>query len=252
MIVGLVSTYREGRMAASAVRSLQACADVVHVLEGPIGDAPDAGKLTDWRSFRKDQTVHVHGGLWPSDAAKRTELLGFTRRYPPPVWAVIVDGDEILMHGEYLPDLIEHVEAKDDASGETTFAFPLRIMEVDGSCAILGGRVLRADLVDAYLISSYHLLLRNGVEVSLPNEPLRFAGEPDLAPVEGESIERQRRRPLAGEPHILHRSFLRAPQRAAQRQNVAEATEFERLAAASGVVGERAAEGGVPIWLPNP
>jgi hypothetical protein len=252
LIVGLVSTYREGRMALSAVRSLLACCDAVHVIDAPIV-GPRAGPQTDWSELRRVQSVHVRMTAKPyaDDASKRTALLETTRRYPAPVWAVVLDGDEILRHGEYLPDLIEHAEAKGEAIGSPTWTFPIRLTEVDGSVSRMAGRVFRADFIERYLISSYYMLTRSGAEIALPNEPLRLAGEPDLPPVEGEPAERQRRRPLDGEPHVFHRSWLRAPQRDVQRQNVAEAGAFERLAAASGAQGERPSEGGIPLWLPN-
>lgn len=249
-IVGLVSTYKEGRLAVSTVRSLLGggCCDVVWVFDGPIGDAPATGPDSDWSVFRKDQRVQVREGQWDSDAAKRTAMLEPTRRYGPDTWGVILDGDEILLHGEYLPDLIEYAIQKD---GERAFGFPLRLMEVDGSCAKIGARVLRLDVIERYLISSYHLLLYSGAEVSLPNVALRLAGEPDLAPApEDESYGMQRRRPVMGEPHILHRSIMRSAQRGAVRQHRAEQSELEALIASHGE-GDRPVERRPEIWTPS-
>ena len=252
MIVGLVSCYREGRLAADAVASLLGCCQVVWVLDGPIGEPREGGVDTDWTAFRK-QPVNVQYGTWESDAGKRTALLEKTRRYPGPVWGVIVDGDEVLMFPERIPALIEHHEAEAASKNEVSAGATLRIVEGDGTVGLVTARVLRLDLIERWLISSYHMLLRNGVEVSRPNAYILKAGEPDM-------LERdlttgmQRRRPLIGEPHLLHLSWFRPPQRDAQRQSVAEGSEFDRLVREAGLSeahGERPKDDRVGIWLPQ-
>jgi hypothetical protein len=253
MIVGLVSCYREGRLAQDAVQSLLSCCDAVRVLEGPIGEPADGGRDTDWKAFHRDPRVIVQAGGWETDAAKRTALLQTTRRYPPPVWGVIVDGDELLMYGDGIPALLEHHEQEAEARGEVSWGATLRLVEGDGSCGLIMARLLRLDLIERWLISSYHLLLKNGVEVSRPNAYLLAGAEADRDELEP-STGMQVRRPLQGEPHILHRSFLRPPQRTAERQSKLEGSEFDRLvrdAGLGGVHGERPADDRVGIWLPQ-
>lgn len=273
MIVGLVSTYREGSLALSAVRSLLTCCDSVRVMEGPIGHAHEAGNPTDWRELAKDQRVIVHAGEFGSDAEKRTALLNKTRRFPTPTWGVILDGDEALIWGEYLRDQIERMrDADPNATGQS-----LRIMESDGSVAQINARILRLDLVESYVHSSYHLRFTNGTEAARPNFLLRLAGQTDLPPhrdlidqlkkikprhvewsPENEAtirdLERelatgyiQRRRPLAGEPHILHRSVLRPASRAPIPRM--SAVEQETLAKSLGVRVETGE--GATIWVPE-
>lgn len=273
MIVGLVSTYREGSLAISAVRSLLTCCDAVRVMEGPIGPPTTAGKETAWGVFAKDQRVIVHAGEFGADAEKRTALLNKTRRMPTPTWGVILDGDEALIWGEYLRDQIERMQDADpNATGQS-----LRIMESDGSVAQINARILRLDLVDSYVHSSYHLRFWNGTEAARPNFLLRLAGQTDLPPHKDlidqlseqiangadddfrvsstiRDLQReletgyiQRRRPLQGEPHILHRSVLRAASRAPIPRM--SAVEQETLAKSLNVRVETGE--GIPVWTPT-
>ncbi len=247
MIVGLCSTYREGRLAA--FRSLlPACDQGVFVLEGPIGDAPPAGPETDWRSLQKTGRVVVRRGAWESDAEKRTEMLEFAKtvgRDGEPLWGVILDGDELLLHGDVLPEYFDALPA--DAGG-----FSVHLVELDGSCSYIPNRLLRLDAIDSWAISSYAFTLTSGVTVSLPNVKILAAGQPDTDEwVDVNGASRQRRRPLQGEPHILHRSVLRPPERqTVRRQHEAEADTFAQLA--QGVpVGDQPAPAGARIWLPG-
>lgn len=255
MICGLVSTYREGELAVAAVRSLLPCCDVVHVFEGPIGDNPAEGVESDWSSFRKNPRVNLHTGAWETDAAKRTAMLAPTRRHPDP-WGVILDGDEVLLWAEYLPDQLAYMRQKEEHDGEVVMGTSLRLVEIDGSVAQITARVLRLKFIERVLVSSSLLQLTNGVSWSRPNFPLLGIGEPDQPP-RTEEMERgliQRRRPLHGEPHILHRSAMRAPQRqVVQRQHVAEAEEWAKLAAAQGLTGNEpdAQPSNIGIWVPD-
>jgi hypothetical protein len=223
------------------------------VLDGPIGDAEPLGPQTDWAQFKKDPRVFVQAGAWATDAEKRTAMLHATRRHAEPVWGVILDGDELLLYGEQIPPLIEHHEWEAENKGETSFGITLRLLEGDGTLGLIMARVLRLDLIERWLISSYHLLLKNGMEVSRPNAYLLKAGEPDRADAES-TTGMQMRRPLQGEPHILHQSFLRAPQRTAPRQSQAEGSEFDRLVREAGLMeahGEQAKDDRPAIWLPR-
>lgn len=252
MIVGLVSTFCEGQLAADSVRSLLSCCAAVRVLDGPIGES-SSGANTDWTQFKKEGRVVVGHGHWESDAEKRTALLQTTRRYSTPTWGVIVDADEILVSGEYLLSMIEYREAQASAAEQVAINVPLRLVEVDGRIGFVTARVLRLDLIERWLISSYHILLRSGVEISLPNAYPLACGEPDRMATE-ETTGLQIRRPHQGEPHILHRSILRAPDREVERQSAAESTEFDRMVRDAGMGeahGESAQDDRSAIWLPR-
>lgn len=237
MIVGLVSTYREGALAVGAIRSLLPAVDAVRVLDGPIGGEGN-GLERALDVFAKDQRVICNYGEFVSDAEKRTRLLESTRRYPAPTWGVILDGDELLLWGEHLRAQIEHLEERERATGEVQTGCSLRLVESDGSVSQINARVLRLDLIDSYVHSSYHLRWINGSESARPNFPIVTAGMGDLpphaellrdledAPAGTEWAEMrdrlqreqdagwmQCRRPVQGEPHILHRSILRSPNR---------------------------------------
>ena len=254
MIVGLVSTFQEGHLAEDAVRSLLPCCRTVLVNEGPITDASDVtSDASGWGWARKEQRIVVAYGAFPSDAAKRTALLSRTRRYPAPVWGLVLDGDELLLHGDQIPALIEHHEAQAAHAGKEPLRVPLRLVDGDGTTSVMTGRLLRLDLIERWLISSYHILLRNGVEVSLANGKLRDCDQPDSRELDV-TTGLQLRRPLQGEPHILHRSFLRSPDRQAERQSVAEGDEFSRLVRSAGVGaahGETAKDERSRLWLPS-
>lgn len=225
MIVGLSSTYREGLLAVEAVESLLDACRTVFVFEGPIGDAPESGLASPWET-RIGQRVIVRYGQWASDAAKRSAMVASTRRFKSPVWGVVLDGDELLLHGENLGAILERADAEERVDGQEIVGLPLRLVELDGSCSIINARILRLDRVAEVITSSYHLRLTSGVEVAKVNVPLLAAGEPDSAEMVGGM---QRRRPLAGEPHILHRAALRSPDRMVERQHVAEGHAFERM-----------------------
>jgi len=255
MIVGLVSCYDEGRLALDAVRSLLACPDVPKILvhDSPIGREQPRTNPTDWQALSKEPrvTISQSNAAFPDDATKRTHLLERTRRYPPPTWGVILDGDELLLHADQLPALIEWHEANAGQAGQESLRIPLRILEGDGSSGVMTGRVVRLDLVQSWILSSYHIRLQNGVEVSLANGYFLKPGEPDRADMDA-TTGLQIRRPLPGEPCVLHRSWLRHPGRQAARQSVAEGDAFERLARDAGL---SAAASRVPdgprIWLPE-
>jgi len=255
MIVGLVSTWRDGRLAEDAVRSLLTCCQSVYVLDGSIGEPGEAflHSETNWKDLSKTARVFHHTGAWQSDAEKRTQLLLRTRRLAVPVWGVVLDSDELLVSGEQIPALIQWHEQNAAHAEQEPFRIPLRLMDGDGTASVMTGRILRLDLVERYLISSYHLKLTNGAEVSLANGVLVPAGEPDKTTLDV-TTGLQMRRPLQGEPHILHRAFLRPPQRTAERQSVAEGSAFDALVREAGLGeahGERAQDDRSAIWLPT-
>lgn len=242
MIVGLVSSFREGRLVAGAIESLRPACDVVLVLEGPApAEREPSGPESELRRFDRAQDVIVRRGAWQSDAAKRSELADWARvRWARarasrgPLWLLVLDADELLLWGEYLPDYLAWLDGEPDAIRNATGGFPLRHVEPDGSVHLSYGRVLNGLQVRRYLVSGYQLELASGLVVALPLLPLCSAGGIPLAPAEGpprDEHERdlwlaQHRPPLAGEPHVLHRHPLRQRGRAEQRMHDDEAAWF--------------------------
>lgn len=235
MIVGLCSTYREGTLGMSAILSARAACDATIVYEGPVGEPPfppttpqQGAEVTALRALCKLRGIDFVSSEWVSDAVKRQALLerakavhaNVTRkRYAGELWVVWVDGDELLLWGQYLREHLEHVERDPSA-----FNWLMRLVEVDGSTAHCSGKVLRAAMVDEYLDSSYQVRFAGGTILALPNVPLTGPGG---RPWAGDDTNPYNRPPLAGEPHLLHRSYLRDPERAATRLHETEQEFFE-------------------------
>jgi hypothetical protein len=143
-----------------------------------------------------------------------------------PLWIVWLDSDELLLWGEYLIDWLHRTEHETGAGG-----FIIRLVELDGSVVMCHGRVVRGDLIRSYEHSIATILLKNGMLVSLPNVPVCAAGGVPYWTDESRAIEvddlARLRPPLAGEPHLLHRSLLRDPSRDVERQSVAESRWFD-------------------------
>jgi hypothetical protein len=220
----------------------------VAVFEGPIGDTAAESSATDiplgtranlWTKF----------GRWESDAAKRDDMLRWSKEHRrrrvrgaadddnDPLWILWLDGDEVLLYGEYLRDWCERAAKTTGAGG-----FPLRLVEMDGSVAKCYGKIVRAGVISRYLQSSYQIELHNGMVVALPNVPICSAGGIPIRPndligqLDPESLSvklwlSENRPPLMGEPHLLHRSMLRDPNRVARRQHEAEAEFFPEVPA---------------------
>ena len=251
VIVGLVSSYREGELVAGAIRTAASACELVLVLEGPIGGGVD---LASTRASRLRPSPHVlvreEVEPFESDAAKRTELLRWAQsihaakisagraRTDEPLWVVWVDGDELLLWGEWLGDYI--ARAIEEGDGENaTGGFPLRLVEADGSVHLSWGRVVNGLAVRRYLTAAYEAELVSGLVVAMPLTPSCTAGGVPLMPAEWQAPpaspeERdlwlaQYRPPLAGEPHILHRHTLRGRVRSGLRGKDLEAAAFEEI-----------------------
>lgn len=253
-LVALVSTYREGTLALNAVRSLHGTVDEIMLWDGPCGEdvCPDAPAT----EIADRHAANVRQGAWESDAHKRTAMLREAKQrwHDRPLWLLMLDGDELLMQGETLRDLIQHALWQDRARGASltdpdkppTGGLPLRIVERDGSVAIEKGRVLNAAAIRAFKVSNLIVETVTGLELRLgraaePPLPLqRMLDEiarstssdwaPDeLAVLHAHLSARFLFPPLPGEPFLLHRSHLRHPARAAHRLHEAERAEVERL-----------------------
>ena len=226
-IVGLLSSFREGPMLETAIRSLAAL-DHVLVCEGPVENNPPTGPA----SVLPKQTPHltVLEGSWRSDAAKRTEMVEWCHRRRwaagEALWGLWLDGDEILLWGEYLHDWVWRVSQQGDDENPVA-GWPFALVELDGSVCLCMGKLVRVDLIRRYIVSSSYIELMNGDRRTVGNV---FYWNPVDGPLQHDSEGRphwRARPPLAGEPHLQHRPVLRSRLREIERQNVAEARNFE-------------------------
>lgn len=237
MIIALISSYREGALLDSCVESARRTGiDTVCVFEGPVGPGAELEHTGPGFEQLRRNGIWTHAGAWESDAAKRTAMLDWAKGYHErtatragfanpdqwePLWVLWLDGDELLLWGEYLHDHVRRAEQEGDNVG----GFPLRLVELDGSVAKCHGKVVRGDLIARYLESSYQVELTTGMVVALPNEPICGPGGTPAHWGDREIVLEdlaELRPPVAGEPHLLHRSMLRDPNRGVERLHAAE------------------------------
>ncbi len=244
-IVGLVSSYREGQLLESAIGSLAAL-DAIVVFEGPVEQNADlSGPESVIPNRVGSLQVNVVRGEWPADAAKRTAMIEWchTRRWlqGEDVWGLWLDGDEILLWGEYLADWIR-AAASAGTLEDPVAGWPISLVELDGSVAWCMGKLVRVDLIEKYLISSSFIQMRGGetrtvgnVQCWTPTDgPTQFTES--AVPPTDKDLDRGRterlphwraRPPLAGEPHLQHRWMLRPRERQVERQHKAEERNYE-------------------------
>lgn len=248
-IIGLISAYLEGDLLAGAMRSLDKIGlDDLLVYEGPAGPPLEGIPPTlNLGSVFPRNVQHVSKvGRWRTDARKRDEMLQEARRRvqsilplptaqgPEPVWGIWLDGDEILVNGEYLRDKLQAVVWNDEAELERdpaalpTIHQPLRVVEADGSIALTNSRVFRVDLVRSIDISVSVVTNEYGIEEAWgnTNPDARLWVEMWMRAVEtGRMIAWP---PLPCEPHIYHRSNLRHPVRRGLRLHKQEKDELTK------------------------
>src|SRR5438132_503226 len=222
-LVGLVPTYREGRLAIGAINSLLPGCDVVHVCEGPVGDAPLEGDETDLSPFKKNNQVVIWPqGSWASEVEKRNFMLQRTRRFTPPVWGVYLDADEVFIGAEWVRDLI-WANQQHANEGREAAAIPVHVTEVDGSVGRIH-RVIRLDKLECHVLSMSQLkFFDSDIIPTFPDIPVWRPGE---------KITATNRPPMPGEPHIHHRSYYRPPRRGDYRLHQLEVDDFRALEAA--------------------
>lgn len=247
MIIACVSTYRDDHLLQGCIESAVGKVDAVLVADGPWGKkggAPHDVVTSYGETGRRE-------GTWESDAAKRSYMLGwarhfhkgyFSRRKADELWVLWLDGDELLLWGEHLRAMCTSAEEQTGGGG-----FPLRLVELDGSVVDCRGKVIRADAVRRYLHSSYQVETPQGIVVALPNVqictaggmPVKPEGGWDMPPEEMDAYLAKHRPPLAGEPHLLHRSALRNKGRAdtVRRGSDVEGDWFKDQIAAQGLEG---------------
>lgn len=245
MLVALISAYLEGALARGAIRSALEATDQVIVFEGPAGE-PLEGDLpeTDYAEF--GDRITLVRGAWKTDAAKRTAMVEHCRRWRnfAPVWGVWVDGDEVLLNGQYLQDELNLLEWEDDPA-EPFMGWPMKLVELDGGVTVCRGKVVRVDLIDSYSVSSSVFKNVMGNLHGEGNLPLRVSEH--WAPLNHwiqslPSAEREVAQdrlflppPLPCEPFLMHRSALRHPARRGLRMHTQEATELAKAERKLGV-----------------
>lgn len=247
MLVGLCSSYREGPLVQGAVRSLLAACDRVVVFEGPAGppldeDVPDSdfspwGELgDDW--IDEDVPLTIRRGEWKTDANKRTAMIKSLRPMNEPTWGVWIDGDEVLCNPEYMRDWLNFADWREQETGVQNMGWPLKIVEMDGSIAVVQAKVLRVDRIDSYAVSSSVFVNTMGVlegrgnyraHISEFGTHIHLMGLDDP-----ETAYLFHWPPLPCEPYIMHRSALRHPRRSGLRLHEQEAAEIE-IAKAAGL-----------------
>lgn len=246
-IIALISTYREDELLRSCINSARDC-DFTIIFDGPttVENAENAyGRNTTPYSSSK---IRSYVGEWDSDATKRTAMLELAKtavfqawganssEEHADIWGLWLDGDEILLWGQYLHDHCQRAE-QETATGGTT----LRIVEYDGSVAECYGKLIKLSTVKRYVMSSYEVELENGMTVALPNVPICTAGGIPYVKDRISSPDDPRlgylRPPLQGEPHLLHRHGLRSKNRGVARMHDAESDSFSSLVKDAGLQG---------------
>jgi hypothetical protein len=221
-IVGLVSSFDEGPMLETAIRSLLDLDAIVN-FEGPV-EGHAGGNM-----MPPPSNVRWARGEWESDAAKRTAMVEYVHRtwVGKPVWGLWLDGDEILLWGEYLHDWIWRVEQQGDADNPVG-GWPFPLVELDGSTSLCMGKLLRVDLVRRYLVSSSLIELVNGDRRTVGNVEYWNPIDGPTQFTEGDRPHWRARQPLAGEPHLQHRPILRSRARRVERQHLAEERNYRK------------------------
>ncbi len=233
-IVGLVSSYREGALLSSAIRSLEHL-DAIVVFEGPVERNADLSGPESVIPQRVGKTqVNVVHGEWPADAAKRTAMIEWchSRRWleGEDVWGLWLDGDEILLWGEYLGDWIR-AAASGGTDDDPVAGWPISLVELDGSVAWCMGKLVRVDLIERYLISSSFIEMRGGETRTVGNVQCWTPVDgPTQMGADGETPHWRARPPLQGEPHLQHRWMLRPRERQVERQHKAEERNYQGVA----------------------
>lgn len=237
-LVGIVPTYREGQLAAAAIRSILPHVDTVIVFEGPVGDATDEGYETDLREFGRNQRVVIRHGAWGVEADKRNAMLEYTRRLPKPTWGLYVDADEVFVGAEYVRDYIWAAQVRNE--NESVTALPVNITEVDGSVGRIH-RIIRLDMLERHVLSMSQLQFFGQSFVAVfPVVPVWRPGEP----VRVEDNE-YKGPPLLGTPSIHHRPYYRPPRRGEYRLHAEEIADFNEDLRRLGIKPE--APGMVPV-----
>ena len=224
----------EGDLLNSCIDSAKDVGTIL-VFEGPINHNGNRHQFVKKTMTPRGTDYYLYRGRWKSDASKRTDMLMEAKAENHDAWGLWLDGDEILLYGEYLRDHCRRADSE-TATGGTT----IRIVEYDGSVAQCYGKLIKVGNVSKYIMSSYEIELESGLTVALPNVPICSAGGMPIGNItdRDDPILAINRPPLMGEPHLLHRHGLRDPNRTAPRLHDEEAKDFQLL-----LEGENSGEG---------
>lgn len=237
-LVALCSSYREGPLVHEAIHSMLAAEpDRCIIFEGPAGKPiPDAPE-TDFKRWTRTGKVIVREGKWRADAEKRTAMVELVHKMelPPPVWAIWVDGDEVLVNGRYLRDIVQALQWEDEARGASLedeenlpiMGRPIRIIEPSGLIISCRAKVLRLDLVKRYVVSSSVVETVTGGYMGEGNKPDSLSKWfEEREPFAEKDYAFYAHPPLPCEPFLVHRSWLRHPSRRPVRMSDQEMVEF--------------------------
>lgn len=213
-IIALISTYKEGKLPQGAIRSVISIAQDIVVFEGPTEGYEVEGDKTDLGRFRRFLRSNTS---WPDEHTKRTAMLNDTRKLimrGKPFWALVIDGDEILIWGEYLQDWLNVLEPGYPHSEENLV--PIKRTEAawkayaDGAVGpyadIAPSRLYHSSFVAEYRVGAWGITTTDGKEGYLDHRE-------------------SERPPVYGEPHIHHRPYLRRHERASLRLSAYEGEE---------------------------
>ena len=231
ILLGLISSYREAGLVQGAIRSALTACDHVLVFEGPAGEPITDCPSSDFGRYKKDQRVTFKHGGWPTDAAKRQAMLEASRKWPAPVWGVIIDADEVLFNGEYLRDWLQRLEWDEEATGKVYGGRPMRIVELGGEISWVSTRLMRLDRMDNYEVSTSVFVNSLGIREARGNVIDKYSewAEPRAAAFEND--QRLYPAPIPTEPFLVHRSGLRHPNRQKLRLHEQERSEIDRVQA---------------------
>lgn len=239
-VVGMMSTYKEGKLARAAVESLAAVElDHLYVWEGPAGEPlPDEVPNTSMPEWvGREAWVTVHEGRWRTDGRKRNDLLQRAKKdYPGVLWGVILDGDEVLGNGEFIRDRLQAILWDDETRGASistpenppTAGWPLRLIEADGAVSFITARVMRLDLLRSIDHSSSVMTNISGVQEGRGNHQEMSAMWVEMWLRAIDAGKMVAWPPLPCEPYIFHRSNLRHPLRRGLRMSEQEQQEFAK------------------------
>lgn len=186
---------------------LKATDDII-VFEGLTETEHVPGPETDLGSYRR---YMVYNSQWASESQKRTQMLEHARRkLKCEFWMLLIDGDEILLWGEYLRDWLNVLEPGIDSPENIV---PLKVteantrwMEVD-----VNGTVIEVPNGALTFVSSshlYHSCIIDHYHVGAWQIVTPYDGR--IAALDNRDSERP---PAYGEPHIHHRPYLRRGKR---------------------------------------
>ena len=171
MILGLITSYREGSLIQGAVRSLLTACDHVVVCDGPVGEPITSGEPSELGRFGKDTRLTQIKREGETDADKRNRILEWVRgqrHFVRPVWGLWLDADEVLAWPEQVRAYVDNAPAD-------VVAIPIPKVELSGTTMMAHGRLMRLDLTERYVMGSYQVqFIGQKTIVTLPDIPPEF------------------------------------------------------------------------------